>query len=200
MRRSRHICLTIALLALAGAPAASASPTQVVKVSPTTASGALQSGYSIASTVQKAKCEAGSDVLAGVYRCFAGNFVYDPCWALATAPTPAVVCLAAPWATKATQLDLSAPLEASEPGPLIVWGIKLTTGQRCAALQGAHGSFKGRFVNFACNRRLDLLGKPDRAHARWTIRELRLGAHGHESYGPVEGIDKVWYGLPSAAP
>jgi hypothetical protein len=192
--------LTIALLALAGAAKASASPTLVVKVSPTTASGELASGYTIAGTIGKAKCEAGSDVLAGVYRCFAGNFVYDPCWALSASPTPAVVCLPTPWATKATQLDLSAPLEPSEAGPLIVWGIKLATGQRCAALQGAHGSFKGHFVNFACNHHLDLLGKPDRAHAGWTIRELHLGEHGHDSYGPVESIAKVWYGLGSVAP
>jgi hypothetical protein len=190
----------LSVLALPGASAAGQSPpaTQIVKVSPTTPTGELQSGYTVAATKLSAHCEPGSDVLAGVYRCFQGNGVYDPCWASPQAPSPGVLCLLAPWETKVTELNLTAALEPSEPGPLLVWGIQLANGHRCLALQGTHDFFKGRVVNYACGSSgVVLLGRPNRTHASWTIRTARR-RHGRYTTGGAGRIAKVWYGLPSA--
>ena len=181
-----------------GAPAAAAAGTRILKVSPTTAEGVLAPAYAIGQSVARAHCEAGSDVLAGVYRCFAGNEVLDPCWAESGA-APAVLCLPAPWSHEVIRLALQAPLETSPPGPLEVWGVRLASGQRCLAAQGAHGLISARVVDYECPDRLVLVGQPDRGHAEWRIREAHV-THGGGRLGSVVGITTAWYGLASSTP
>lgn len=210
MRRVRHrallaVSLAVGSLAAAGgaiAPGtAPASPaTRIVRVSPTTSAGAVRAGFMIAHTRHGAKCEAGSDVVSGVYRCFAGNAVLDPCWAQASAGAPAAVCLLEPWSHALTRLYLGAPLENSPAGPLDVWGLQLGAGPRCVAAQGTHDSLGGLVINYYCGgTALVLLGEPDRAHASWRIREAHSRPGGY-ALGSWVTIATAWYGLPSARP
>ena len=159
----------------------------------------MSPGYRVTQTFHNGTCEAGSDVLAGVYRCFAGNYVIDPCWPdHSAAPKPRVDCVLQPWSHSVTRIDLTQPLAASPGGPRHVWGLALTGGQRCLALQGTHSGFDGGryIVNFACMSGLGLVNEPDRSQRTWTIREARAkGAN--EVLGPRVTIATVWYGSPS---
>jgi len=176
--------------------------TRVVEVSPTTSAGTLRAGYTVVQSRHGASCEAGSDVISGVYRCFSGNDILDPCWA-ETVPMAAsqVVCLLEPWSHEVTRLYLSSAPEASPPGRLYVWGVQLTTGQRCLAAQGTHALIHGQVVNYYCGPGYShvLVGEPDRSRPVWRIREARLERSG-DKLGSFVAIATAWYGMPSAAP
>lgn len=179
---------------------ATAAPTRTVKISPVTASDTLKPGYTVGATHYGGKCEAGSDVMAGVYRCFAGNGVYDPCWA---ETNTRVGCLPNPWSHRVVRINVNVELEVSEPGPWYVWGVQLSTGQKCVAEQGTHDSFHGHIVNFACgsNYQLVLLDKLNEHVSPWQIREAYYHRQGnHYTYGGVAKITLAWYGLPSVPP
>jgi hypothetical protein len=206
-RGSVLVALVITALSLSGtlvtaSASASAAPTRTVKLSPVTASDTLKPGYKVVATHYGGTCEPGSDIMAGVYRCFSGNGVYDPCWAeLMTR----VGCLFEPWSHSVVRIQTTAALEFSPPGRFYIWGVQLTTGQRCVAAQGAHDRFHQHIVNYYCGNRLQLvlLDQPNEHRSQWTIREAYLHHHGysyHYTYGPVATIAVAWYGLPSALP
>ncbi len=194
------------LAVIAGVPAPSGAttgrPTRVVRVSPTTSAGALRAGYTVVHSRHGASCEAGSDVISGVYRCFSGNSILDPCWAETVPAAPSqVLCLLEPWSHDVTRLYLSSALEVSPPGPLYVWGVQLAGGQRCLAAQGTHDLVHGEVVNYYCGPGFShvLVGEPNRSHAVWRIREAHLGRSGG-TLGSFVTIATAWYGLPSAMP
>jgi hypothetical protein len=175
-------------------------PTRVVSVSPETSEDTLKPGYYVGFHRAGMTCEDGSDVLSGDYRCGGSVGIFDPCWADATTTLPAVSCLFAPWSREVFRLVLTAPLAPSVPGPVYVWGMQLSSGQRCLAYQGAHGSFDGQPVNYYCTESasLDLLGRPDASRPAWRIREVYTDAKGRQHYGPTVTIAIAWFGLPSA--
>jgi len=193
--------LAVASIALAPGVAPASPATRTVKVSPTTSAGALRPGYTVMHTRRGASCEAGSDVISGVYRCFAGNSVLDPCWADAAAGATQVVCLLEPWSHTLTRLYLASAPESSPAGPLYVWGLQLATGQRCLAAQGTHDLLDGQAIDFYCGFTpgLALLGEPDRAHATWRIRQAHARSRGY-ALGSFVTIATAWYGLPSGPP
>lgn len=201
MRRSRACGLVFAsLIICVPAAAASATPTRIVKISPVTASDTLKPGYTIVATHYGGTCEAGSDVMAGVYRCFAGDGVYDPCWAESNTR---VGCLPTPWSHHIVRINVNTALEVSPGGPFYVWGVRLSSGQRCVAAQGAHDSFDHHVVNFACDNdyKLVLLDEPNEHRNPWRIREAHYHRNGNRfSYGGVAKITLAWYGLPSTLP
>jgi hypothetical protein len=71
-RRSSVVAGLIAFtLIVTTASATATTGTHIIKISPVTSSDTLKPGYTVVQTHYNGTCEAGSDVMAGVYRCFA---------------------------------------------------------------------------------------------------------------------------------
>jgi hypothetical protein len=135
-----------------------------------------------------------------VYRCFAGNYVYDPCWADSAG---GVMCMESPWAPSIVHLaaprippgvdvattDLDAP-----------WGVQLTSGARCVAVQGAHDKFAGKFIDFGCSggpvRGLALLRGVNRSNRYWTYQTV-IYKGSTVVAGPTAAVATAWYAGPS---
>ena len=201
------------------APATTIPATEVLDVSPVTANGIPKPAYTIINGGQATNCENGSEVLGDAYRCFAGNGVYDPCWAdTASAPSLAVLCLAEPYDTKATMLTVSSspttvsglpvagglqpftsptPIDRQRP-----WAVQLADGQRCAAVQSGASNFNGQRVNYECGANFNgpqLYGSFNESGAIWTAQsDTRNPATGALTAGPNEQIITAWYGVPEA--
>lgn len=182
----------------AASPPTAAPPTQQVHVSPVTAAGLPVAGYRVTARAANAQCSPGSEAIGQAYRCFAGNAVYDPCWA-EKAAAPTVLCVTNPWLHTAARLRVSSPLEPIPAegggGPGEPWGIQLAGGQRCSLAQGAHGTFEGTVVDYYCTPGLSLLRGLNRASATWTAHSV-IGKSGELSRGPTEQIVIAWYGSP----
>lgn len=176
---------------------AAAAHTQTVHVSPVTRAGAAVEGYRVTSRASDASCEPGSEAIGEGYRCSAGNYLYDPCWAEKTA-TPTVLCLAEPWLRTVAQLQLNAALPAiphANGGSVEPWGLQLADGNRCLLAQGAHNAFDGTVLDYYCTSRLALLRGLNRTRTTWTARSV-VDTHGKLSRGPTEKIEIAWYGSP----
>jgi Bacterial Ig domain len=203
---------TPAAAAAAAAASVSAAATHIVEVAPVEPNYQPKASLHTIAGGSAGNCSAGSDSAGNAYRCFAGNGVYDPCWADdGDGATPAVICQGRPWETSATTLTLtqgglepfpSAPpsIDQSEP-----WGVQLSTGERCLAAQGAHTTLdRGRrVVDYSCEqpgRRVDyrvLVRGIDRAHGSWTIRSAAYSPSAHRyKLGPVVTIVTAWYARP----
>ena len=191
------------LLAACGAAAGHSSPgtaTRRVRLSPVTANGAPAGGFRVASTAASATCEPGSEAIGLAYRCFAGNSIYDPCWA-ERAATPTVLCLPYPWAHGAVKLLVREPLGAIPsqgrgPGLSEPWGLELASGQRCVLAQGAHSMFAGRVIDYYCSARLWLLRGLTESRPEWQASSVVAAKSGKLARGPVEEITIAWFGIP----
>jgi hypothetical protein len=88
----------------------------------------------------------------GVYRCFAGNQILDPCFAPAGARTPkALTCYTAPWSA-AVQLTLTAAVPRTVE-PLTIdrpWALELAGGVRCIATTGTTAMLEGVALGYRC--------------------------------------------------
>jgi hypothetical protein len=181
-----------------GAGLAGPAHTRQVHVSPVTSAGALARGYRVTSQTGGAMCEPGSEAIGTAYRCFAGNTIFDPCWARRAA-TPTVLCVAEPWLRTAAELRVQAPLSAipAAGGPSAdePWAVQLASGPRCVLAQGAHNEFRGQVIDYYCPAGLSLLRGLGRATAVWTARSVRSQA-GKLSPGPVQKIEIAWFGSP----
>jgi hypothetical protein len=173
--------------------------TQKVYVRPVTSTGAAVRGYRVTSHAAGGQCSAGSEAIGRAYRCFAGNGVYDPCWA-EKASAPTVLCVPDPWARTAAELRVSAPLSAIPPadagGAAEPWGVQLSGGQRCVLAQGAHNAFRGQVIDYYCPSGLSLLHGLNLKAATWTARSV-LDKSGKLASGPLEKIAIAWYGRPA---
>lgn len=166
-------------------------PTSQVTVSPLTAGGGLRPDLTVSQRAT-GSCEAGSDAVpAAVYRCFFGNTVIDPCWALSGTT---VACLDQPWATSVVEITTSGlpHTTASPADPARPWGVALADGDRCIAMQGAHSTFEGRFVNYSCAGGLALLGSADTSGPQWTFASVTQ-QDGSSQPGPTEVVATAWY-------
>jgi hypothetical protein len=154
------------------------------------------------STTQSGRCDQGSDAIGNVnvYRCFAGNDVYDPCWAEHSGSS--VVCVPAPWSASAVRLTASGLSPVISVGATILdqpWGLKLRNGDQCLAAQGAHDEFQGQTVDFYCAQGgssygLELLRGVNRSAAVWTLQGVvRQGSGGQVS---TEYVDTAWFAGP----
>jgi hypothetical protein len=138
--------------------------TTFTRQSPVTDDGAVAPGFTIVDSAPNGNCLDGSEV-GQAYRCFAGNGVFDPCYAVAdqgTGDGTSVVCPVSPFtndlfavqtATGLGRLDAST---FDEPN-----GIVLASGAKCIEEQGAHGADShGRVVDYGCddNRTVVLRG------------------------------------------
>jgi hypothetical protein len=181
-------CVIAAVLAVAipaaRAAAAPAAPTVVLTYSPFTVTGGLVAGLHAAPRFG-GTCSTGSFVVSSpaVFRCFAGDVIYDPCYFDAGASNPqraVALCVAAPWATSAVRLRLaSAPDPAlGAPPAAPPWALRLASGRRCVFASGATAVIDGRRLNYVCDGRRLLFGIPDASAPAWRIRQARTAAGG----------------------
>ena len=194
------LAVLIGLLSACGSasPAASAPPkTKIVYVSPVTPAGAPAGQYRITSTATSATCIPGSEAIGQAYRCFAGNFIHDPCWPVKNAAV-SVLCLAYPWSHAATRLTVKSPLAAipSERGIGEPWGVQLADGKRCALIQGAHPVFARHVIDYYCSSSFFLLRGLDKTSLSWLAHSV-TSSSGHMAIGPAEKIVLAWFGRPA---
>jgi hypothetical protein len=181
-----------------GRPTAALTATRQVHVSPVGPDGSPVRGFRTMRTASHAGCEPGSEAIGRAYRCFAGNFLYDPCWA-ERGGTPAVLCLAFPWSVTDIRLTLSTPLSSipATAAPAEPWGLELASRQRCVLLQGAHSVFAGRVIDYYCSPRLSLLRGLVESSAVWRAASVIVVA-GKQALGPSEQVKTAWYGSPDS--
>lgn len=183
--------------------AAAATATRIVaRVTPFAADGSLRGGLHVAAR-GTGTCEPGSDALSSaVYRCFSSNRVLDPCWRDHRRAKPVVVvCLLTPWAKSVVELTLNAN-RGSTTGTSTTrgepWGIELTTGQLCIALQGAHDTVNHRGggipIDYSCGGTLVLLRGVDRSSSTWTIRAARTRSPQPDVIVGSRTIKVAWFG------
>lgn len=187
-------------------------PTKIEQVRPTDHGNHVKPGFTIDKTItasgqdfDPSGCEAGSDVVGAVYRCFGtDNGVYDPCWPDDDDPTtPSAVCWLQPWSTHLVRMTLAQPLDppgdtASNPRTDEPWAVQLTNGAHCEQVQGTHDTFDGQPVDYYCDDNATaLLRGPHRSSGRWTMPSAHTDANFHYSTGPKVALRTVWYGLPT---
>lgn len=179
-RPSRRIAavLVAATLAAIACPGVAGASTQRLRYSPFSPSGAAAPSLHIASAFG-GDCGTASFIVRGdVYRCFAGNFIRDPCYfdALASAQLDrdVVLCVGSPWARSAVRLradtlERAGPLPAGAPP----WALELASGPRCVFAEGASNVVGGRRLNYVCDHGRFLFGVPNTSRATWRIRVAR---------------------------
>jgi hypothetical protein len=195
----------LALTAPFGGVASSAPPGQATGaaktithyVRPVNAQGHLNIGYRVVQTLNDATCQQESEFVSEAWRCFAGNYILDPCWA-ESGGVLRVVCQGIPWVKTVYRLNLSEPLEKVVPyknSP--AWGIRLETGNRCGFAEGATNVIDGLRLNYACQRNnVWLAGWIIRTRNPWRIHTV-VQAGGTFKLGAVQSIKTVWRALPA---
>ncbi|MEA2197413.1 MAG: hypothetical protein QOJ25_1464 [Solirubrobacteraceae bacterium] len=127
-------------------------------------------------------CNEGSSAIDrdDAWRCFAGNFVYDPCFS-SIASNRIVLCPAGPWSGSGVEIKLASKLaganrrKASTSGN--PWAIQTTSGLRCQIATGATAVLDHRRANYFCRKSKDILwGSPSRKSEPWTIFAAPLSA------------------------
>jgi hypothetical protein len=209
-RRWCTVLFTIALAAAAPltaaqaaphAPAAvsSAQPTLMQHIRPVDATGHLLPGFSIAARHRGAKCQVGSDAIGSQgYRCFAGKFIYDPCWV--GAHKSFVYCLEAPWSFDVVRLHVVKYDNSglTKHGSRTPFGVELDNGQLCALVQGSTNLAAGKPIRYRCQHTKSvLIGKIDRSHRAWRILKARPTSGGHYARDGWVNIAIAWFGMPS---
>ncbi len=147
-------------------------------------------------------CESGSDAIGNVevYRCMAGNEIYDPCWASSAG---GVLCMASPWADSVVHLSVADVPRGVDVGATDLddpWGVQLTSGARCLAAQGAHDTFGSHIVDYYCSGAssddLELLRGVDRTGLMWTYQTAIFNGSSLVA-GPTVSVASAWFAGPA---
>ena len=161
-------------------PKPSGQRTVQATYSPFAAGGALRPDLTVTGSDESAQCSSGSYLVVQAYRCFVGDEIHDVCYLDRRDPSlPAMVCVDAPWATRALRAaysqdpDHSSGAKPSHPP----WALELTRrGRRCTFTAGATTAVDGHRLNYSCaanpplESELYLFGDPDRSRPVWRIR------------------------------
>jgi hypothetical protein len=115
-----------------------------------------------------------------------------------------VLCLEHPWDTRVTRLTVrGGGLETFSGPPQHInlaypWGVQLTDGERCIAVQGTHDNFNGKVIDYACGPGYDhvLLRPLNRSSSRWTYQSAFAQPSGTYRPGPPENVATAWYASP----
>jgi hypothetical protein len=181
----------IALLVAAAlvATASAASHTKAVIYHAFTASGTP--AIHVSKTVN-GDCNGGANETNrnDAWRCFAGNFVYDPCFSSAKA-AGIVLCPRRPWGSSGVEIKLSQSLSGghtkkpSTEG--LPWAMQTTSGLKCV-FQGM-GPFVSTtvFADYACQGGTWLWNKPNRGSQPWTIKA------GTKTPAQTVQVKKAWF-------
>lgn len=177
------------------AAAAARGGTTTSNVRPVTASGLLKPTYHVTATRRHASCSThGSEIVRGADRCFAGNFVLDPCW-VGTNSRGAYIaeyCLSAPWSHSVLRLKGARPHTIGHGRGL--WALRLRSGARCGFVTGATFAYHGKRANFGCRHNRWLVGRPDRSRPTWTIVQVTVVGGTVRNAHRVR-IDHAWFGI-----
>jgi hypothetical protein len=178
--------------------------TKVVKVAAVSKSGAVRDGLQVTDESKAASCSTGSNaVLDGAaYRCFAGNGVYDPCWAqTAGGRSDEVLCLLRPWDTTVIRLRSDGPLPlpgSSKVDLAYPFGLELTSGERCVVYQGSRSAFGERPVDYQCDSgKFEVLRGISRNKALWkvdTVKYMKSGSRSRYENAGSKLVKTAWYG------
>ena len=128
-------------------------------------------------TVSSGSCWTNSAVTErdDAWRCFVGNYIYDPCFSSEFAY--GVVVCPTPWNDAGIEIQLTKPLPKpfSHLAPSLrmqPWAIQTASGADCVLSSGAGPRpIHGRHLNYFCgaNSKVGLWGFPDRTAQPWTI-------------------------------
>jgi hypothetical protein len=181
MQRTRHVwskprlgAMIAAVLFVAGASVslAGTARTRTHIYEAFTSSGVP--AIHVKSTV-RGSCNGGSSATdrADAWRCFAGNFVYDPCFS-SSAAKGIVLCPIAPWSAAGVEIKLTARLVNANKGKPSTsgepWALETTSGSKCEMATGATAVIGPRRANYYCGKGKDWLwGAPSRTSEPWTI-------------------------------
>jgi hypothetical protein len=186
-----------------GEPVAGAR-TRLIDTRPVDADSQPRAGLKIDVDAKLATCEPGSDSVGNAYRCFAGNYIYDPCWADETpGRTASVVCQPASWEHTLIRLKLKAglaPFLTAPPARQVryPWGVQLTDGKLCLAAQGAHGTALGKVIEYSCDRSpLLLLGMMSIAQGVGRFKTA-IYNQTQNTFAPAPDVTvrTAWYAIP----
>lgn len=170
--------------------------TVVVHIRPTGPRHRLKPNWSITRHLYGGQCTDGSEAVIGADRCFVGNVILDPCW-----PTfgpyghyRGSYCPRAPWRRDGAMIsghhETSGVRKGHSP-----WALETGQGRRCVIIEGASSLYHGKRINFYCDARHALVGRPDKTYLRWTILQLTYDTnHDITSVGRV-GLNRAWIGI-----
>jgi hypothetical protein len=137
-------------------------------------------GGGVASAIRIEKTARGycwttsiADARADAFRCFVGNYIYDPCFANGTGSSPFVLCPLYKPVSKVLRVALTKPLTSNagrgNPTRYPPWAIETTSARWCTAITGASGMIAGMRISYGCSGGGILIGSPRRTSPRWTI-------------------------------
>ncbi|HEY3736305.1 MAG TPA: hypothetical protein VGL26_02585 [Jatrophihabitans sp.] len=141
--------------------------------------------------------------IAGVFRCLAGNTIYDPCFAPAVDTNPlTVACFDDPW-TPGTLMTLTTPLPTEN---LILkngdpWALELPDATHCVVLTGTLPELDDNVLDYHCTGGTHSNGGVAAGGAN-TVASLQTSADGvisvlvGPSNGPLvsSGVTIAWRG------
>ena len=119
---------------------------------------------------------SGTTPRRDAWRCFVGNYIYDPCFSSAR-DRGMVVCPDDPWLETGVKIRLTKPLpypSGNHSAPsrgLQPWAFELYDGRRCRFSSGASDVIEGKRLNYFCGASSEegLWGFPYRGSEPWTI-------------------------------
>jgi hypothetical protein len=137
-------------------------------------------GGAVAATVRVKKSAPGScwtsslsEARPDAFRCFVGNYIYDPCFANETISTNFVLCPLYTPMSRVLRINLTKPLPSNrgggDPTRTTPWAIQLQSGKWCELITGATGEIAGMRINYGCTGGAILIGNPRRTSPNWTI-------------------------------
>ena len=116
-------------------------------------------------------CSAGGLLLRpGVWRCFAGNAILDPCFS-APGFTTSVICNVDLATGIGQRLNLSQPLDPSmgwQDVRVSVQRLDLENGLTCTFVGGATFAFQNERANYSCDDEMWIVGQPQPGLI-WTV-------------------------------
>lgn len=197
--------------ALAAPMTATARHTTVVAERPVDSHGNLRAGFTVTRRVggkrlptATATCGFGSSAVNVAYRCFAGNYILDPCWVAHHRST--LYCQLTPWSHKVVRLHASSydNLGYTQRGArrrlATPWGLQALGGARRAFLQGAGCTAGSKPIHYNYRgTRIGLAGNVERTAPLWRIEKVKRGNKigcDYHADGYVS-ITREWIGQPS---
>lgn len=184
MRSGARVLIAIALFAVIGAASPAPSAARI-RTRATIFRGFNAAGRpTIPVRTMAGYCFTGSIAAnrRDAWRCFVGNFIYDPC--ISSPRAPGFVICPNLRVNGGIRIRLTRPLPqrfANRRAAVLgnrPWNIQLVNGRHCAFSSGATNFVQGARLNYFCGRGANyaLWGIPNRRVQPWTIRSAPFNA------------------------
>lgn len=139
-------------------PASSIKQTTVEVVGPIDAAGQLAPNLKITKN-GRGSCWENSmaDPSSTIWRCFLGNYIFDPCFSNSYGQSNTVYCMNPPWDTSVTEIRLTAALPKTDvntpqPGGPFPWGMEFVNGTKCVINTGTGVAIGNINLNYICGK------------------------------------------------